>query len=61
MIRRSSGSRILDRHYESEGWTIIPAGSEPPKSTGSRLYDRTVAGLNRGDRTQRAAGGEVKA
>jgi hypothetical protein len=81
MMRRSSGSRILDRHYESEGWTIVPAGREPPRSTGSLLYDRraiafsrdnpTVAGreqndrmaidLNRGDRSQRAAGGDVKA
>jgi len=47
MMRRSSGSPLLDRHYESEGWTIVPPGREPPKSTGSRLYDRRAMALSR--------------
>ena len=42
--RRTSGSRLLDRHYEGEGWTIVPAGTEQPRSTGSRLYDRVAVG-----------------
>lgn len=41
-IRRPSGSRLLDQHYADQGWAIMPAATEPPRSTGSQLYDRAV-------------------
>jgi len=45
-IRLSSGSWLLDRHYAGKGWTIVPAATELPHPTGSRLYDRIVRERN---------------